>query len=45
MKITDRQLAVLGLGVATLALVYGVLASFQNKKIIAHTEDIKQNLG
>lgn len=44
MKITDRDLAIFGLVVATAALLYGYSASKQNKEILSHTKDIKKRL-
>jgi hypothetical protein len=44
MKVTDRQIAVFGVIIATMALWFGFRASNQNKEIIAHTKDIKKNL-
>lgn len=44
MKITDRQIAVFGLIVATWALYYGWSASRQNSLIISHTSEIKEKI-
>lgn len=44
MKITDRQIGVLALFVGFGALVYGYMASSQNKEILAHTKEIKNKL-
>jgi uncharacterized membrane protein YidH (DUF202 family) len=44
MKITDRQIGVFALIISIGALVYGYVASNQNKEILAHTKDIKNNL-
>lgn len=42
--LTDRNLAWIGLVVASAALYYGIMASKQNKEIIYHAKDIKQKL-
>jgi hypothetical protein len=44
MKITDREIGMLALLVSVGALVYGYVASSQNKEILAHTKEIKNNL-
>ena len=44
MKINDRYIAVFSLIVATGALWYGYAANRQNKEIIRHTKEIKDNL-
>jgi len=44
MKISDRQLAFVGLGVALLALVHGFVSVKQNKEILSQSQDIKNKL-
>lgn len=44
MKVTDRQIAVFGLIVASAALYYGLMASRQNKEIISHVKDVKKKM-
>jgi len=44
-KLTDRNLAWLGVIVAGVALWYGYKAGGQNREIISHTKDLKARLG
>lgn len=44
MKITDRQIGYIAIGVGFWAVYLGWSASRQNKEIIAHTKAIRKNL-